>query len=402
LADQNILLLLQRYLDDQLTETEYAELAALLKKYPEDQPWTEWLQELEKAQPAETGYDRNRWQPVIESILQGQRDKVETRIETVPVIGNRRRYGWAAAAAILIGISTGTYLLIQKFKPVPATISAVPAKRDIAPGGNKAVLTLSNGSKIILDSAANGLLANQNGSNIIKTDSGKLVYNASKTTGEKPLTTIVFNTLTTPRGGQYQLTLPDGTKVWLNAASSITYPTAFVGKERKVTVTGEAYLEVIHNRKLPFRVQTGDQTVQDIGTAFNINAYPDENAVKTTLIQGSVKLTETKTKRSVVLSSGQQARFANNRIQVNNKVDITQVTAWKNGLFDFQDMKLEAAMQQLARWYDMDVVYEKGIPDIEFVGKMKRDLTLSELLHFLEESGVHFRIEAGRKLIVMP
>jgi ferric-dicitrate binding protein FerR (iron transport regulator) len=231
---------------------------------------------------------------------------------------------------------------------------------------------------------------------------GQLLYNA----GGPVKGAVTYNTMTTPKGRQFQLVLPDGSKVWLNAASSLRYPTVFAGNERTVEVTGEAYFEVARNATKPFVVKVGHETeVQVLGTHFNINSYKDEANINTTLLEGSVRVLN-KGKKAL-LKPGQSAQVAMQAnqtagIKIVNDVDMEKVMAWKNGLFNFQDASLQEVMHQLERWYDIEVVYEKGAPEIEFVGKMERSLSLSEVLRGLQISEVHFRIEQGRRLVVMP
>ena len=261
---------------------------------------------------------------------------------------------------------------------------------------NKAILTLSDGSTIILDDAKNGQVAQQGGTQIAKLANGQLVYNALD---GKPAE-VVFNTLTTPRGGQFKLTLPDGSEVWLNASSSIKYPTAFIGNERKVEISGEAYFEIVHNAAKPFKVSVNGMEVKVLGTHFNINAYNDEASVKTTLLEGSISLT--KADAATTLKPGQQAQLGNGgNIKVIDNVDIDQVVAWKNGYFSFNRADLQTVMRQIARWYDVDISYEGKIPERQFGGKIDRNSNASEVLKILEESKVHFRIEE-KKIIVTP
>jgi ferric-dicitrate binding protein FerR (iron transport regulator) len=217
-----------------------------------------------------------------------------------------------------------------------------------------------------------------------------------------------MNTMHVPKGGQYQLTLPDGTKVWLNAASSITYPTAFSGSQRSVTISGEAYFEVAKKVNSPFHVKVGDrEEVQVLGTSFNVNAYEDESDIRTTLLDGKIRIEQQQ--RSVVLAPGQQARLraglpataSGPAIKVIGHADIDKVMAWKNGYFNFEDMQFGEAMRQLARWYDIDVVYENGIPDIPLGGETSRNLKLSDLLKGLAGAGVKYKLEQGRRLIIL-
>jgi ferric-dicitrate binding protein FerR (iron transport regulator) len=252
----------------------------------------------------------------------------------------------------------------------------------------------------VLDSLGNGVIATQNGKQVLLKN-GELAYAGDAGSGE-----VVYNNLTTPKGRQFQILLPDGTKVWLNAASSLRYPTAFSGSNREVEVTGEVYFEVAKNAHQPFIIHLNNKTkIQVLGTQFNVNAYSNEAAIRTTLVEGSIKIVSGASAAGgpVVLRPGQQAQINNagGDMKVMNNVDVDKVTAWKSGLFNFEDSGLEEVMRQVERWYDIEVVYEKNIPDIRFGGKLSNDVSLSGLLRSLQESEVHFRIE-GRKLIVLP
>jgi len=320
---------------------------------------------------------------------------LQDRKEITPI----KRMGWwrtAAAAAILLLVSLGGYFYFNSGteKQIATTETQEQRfKNDVAPGGNKAVLTLSDGSQIILDSAKNGTLTQQGNTKILKLDDGKLTYNSTNANAE-----ILYNTISTPKGGQYQIALADGSKVWLNAASSLKFPTAFNGKERIVELTGEAYFEVSKSAAKPFTVNVNDMNVQVLGTHFNINAYNDEAVIKTTLLEGSVKIN--KGSFSTILQPGQQAQVAK-EIKVVNDIAVDDVLAWKNGFFSFNKADLQTVMRQIARWYDVEISYEGKIPTREFGGKINRNSNASEVLKILEESKVHFRIE-GKKIVVMP
>jgi ferric-dicitrate binding protein FerR (iron transport regulator) len=251
----------------------------------------------------------------------------------------------------------------------------------------------------MLDSSANGTVSKQGNTTIINTN-GLLAYKAL----QEKSTAIVYNTLTTGRGNQYQLILPDGSRVWLNAASSITYPTAFTGNNRRVTITGEVYFEVKHNSKSPFIVKTGMQEIEDIGTAFNVNAYPDESADITTLVEGKIKVVGYKMqgagKNEIMLKPGEQARFTSSGIgNVVKDANIEAATAWKNGRFYFNGMELPVIMRQIARWYNVAIAYEGPVPAGHYMGSPSRNLSAAQMLQLLEYGGVKFRIE-GRKIIV--
>jgi ferric-dicitrate binding protein FerR (iron transport regulator) len=322
------------------------------------------------------------------------------------VIGIKSRRIWMAAASVVVlMLAAGSYFYFNKDTGnAVARVEQVkkPLKNDVAPGGNKAVLTLANGTTIILDSAANGSLASQGNMKIIKLDDGKLAYQQSA--GSDHPSAVQFNTVTTPRGGQYQLVLSDGSKVWLNAASSITFPTAFIGKERNVKITGEAYFEVTHNANMPFHVKVNEVDIKVLGTHFNINAYSDEDAIKTTLLEGSVKVSNRN--GNTLITPGEQALVfnspsGNGGIAVKKDVDLDEVVAWKNGYFSFRDASLREVMRQISRWYDVDVQFAGAINDRRFGGEIARNSDLSQVLKILEESKVHFTIE-GKKLLVAP
>lgn len=324
----------------------------------------------------------------------------------VRLMNSKRRR--LAAAAIVIAIAAVVFMNIGRQSKTTEPVVAKTTVNDVLPGGNRAALKLADGRLIVLDSSANGSLAIQGNATIIKLSDGQIAYNAE----DKGATEVLYNTMSTPPAGQYKLKLPDGTDVWLNAASSITYPTAFAGRERTVTITGEAYFEVAKDRSKPFHVKVNDMDVEVFGTHFNINAYADEAAVKTTLLEGSVKVRQSangnrqsakNTERAVVLKPGQQAVMAavNSRLTIDHSPDIDQVIAWKNGLFNFNKVSLQDVMKQISRWYDVDVVYQGAIRPKKFGGEIQRDLNLSEVLDGLKETGIHFKIE-GKKLIVLP
>jgi hypothetical protein len=312
----------------------------------------------------------------------------------------RKWYSIAAAAAILIFLSIGLYFVVNK--PVQQQIAGNQIhKNDIGPGGNKAILTLADGKEIVLTGARNGLLATQRSTEIKKTEDGKIIYTNDQSLSDKSSANVQYNTITTPRGGQYQVTLPDGSRVFLNAASSLIYPTVFAGNERKVTLAGEAYFEVAHNSHQPFRVSSNGQTVEVLGTHFNINAYSDERLIKTTLLEGSVRVS--RGQKTVVLKPGQQAQISDrdtdSDISIISDADIEEAVAWKNGLFILDD-HIQPVMRLISRWYDVDVIYDGAAPDDIFGGEVPRFQNISEVLKVLQlTKKVHFKID-GRKIIV--
>jgi len=305
----------------------------------------------------------------------------------------------AAAASILLGLSIGGYFLLRQNT---AQQTAQIHKQDIAPGGNKAILTLVGGQQIILTGAKNGLIAHQGSAVINKTANGQVVYSNSMVspTGGDLAGGMGYNIMTTPRGGQYHLTLADGSEVWLNSASSIRYPTAFAGKDRQVEITGEAYFEVAHNAAKPFRVIANGQVVEVLGTHFNINAYADEPAIKTVLLEGSVKVTELANHTIKFLKPGQQVILDRHELSVSN-ADVEATMAWKNGYFRFHDEQIESVMRKIARWYDINVRFEGMVSEEQFNGKISRYKNISQVLKMLEETkGVHFKV-SGKEVTVM-
>jgi len=309
------------------------------------------------------------------------------------------RYFWSkiAGAAVLI-LSLGLYWWSGRQQSQLAHRAAAAVQvADISPGGNKAILTLGDGSSIVLDSAKNGSLASQGNTNVTKSKKGELVYNSSGPADKSAL----YNTVTTPKGGQYHIILPDGSKVWLNAASSLRFPTAFTGKERKVEITGEVYFEVAHNTKMPFVVTSGETEIKVLGTHFNVMAYSDEKVLNTTLLEGSVKVS--RAGKFALLSPGQQAsvRMISDDIRIVDDIDIEKEMAWKNGYFQFEDDNLENIMRQISRWYDVDVTYEGNPGKETFTGRLPRNGNVSKVFKILSLSGVKFRIE-GKSIIVTP
>ena len=302
------------------------------------------------------------------------------------------------AAAVLLIAGIGGYFYWNAVERSgterqPVAVSQPPADiiKDIPPGKTGALLELADGSVVVLDSLDNGEVARQNGTAVVL-NNGQLLYRPG-TAEEK----ITYNTVSTPKGRQFHLVLPDGSRVWLNASSSITFPTAFGENNREVSITGETYFEIAQDRLRPFKVSAPRVNVDVLGTSFNINAYEDEGAVRTTLLEGSVKVTG---HSASILRPGQQAQATADRLAVVNNPNLHKVMAWKNGLFNFEDAPFAEVMRQLARWYDIDVKYESGIPNIVFEGKLGRDVSFSRVLTFFSESGIRFRMEGDRTLIV--
>ncbi|MEO5892161.1 MAG: FecR domain-containing protein [Ferruginibacter sp.] len=306
-------------------------------------------------------------------------------------------YRWSAAAAIIILLASGIYFYINNPSPKKVISSSAlqnPAVNDVpAPAKNKAVLTLSDGSKIDLDSTGNGTLAQQGNVAVTKQPDGVIIYTGSN--GE-----MLYNMLNVPRGSKVvSIKLSDGTQVWLNSESSLRYPASFTGLERKVEITGEAYFEVAHNQAMPFIVAKDGMEIKVLGTHFNINTYQDDRVNKVTLLEGSVKVSLNGHEN--FLKPGQQAQIRDD-IKLINGVNIDEVMAWKNGMFQFgEKTDLQTIMKKIERWYDVDVNYEGGIVSQRFGGEIPMNSNLSQVLEILRTSGVKFTID-GKKVIVKP
>jgi transmembrane sensor len=312
---------------------------------------------------------------------------------------NSRRIWLVAASILLIVFAAGSFYLANQTsekETAKAEVGKSKVENDVPPGGNKAVLTLANGATIILDSAKNGALTQLGNIKIMKLEDGQLAYQVIHAEAQKA---VQYNTISTPPGGQYQVMLADGSKVWLNAASSITFPTAFTGDSRKVEITGEAYCEIAHNAQMPFSIKVNNVTVQVLGTRFNVNAYDDEDRVSTTLLEGSVKVSNAM--ESKVISPGDQASVNNNSgsIMVKKKVDVDQVIAWKNGYFQFNDAAIQDIMRQISRWYNVKIIYKGSIPSGHYVGKPSRNLNLSQILKVIEYSGIKLEIKGDTVIV---
>lgn len=377
MTNERIQYLFTQYYNGQATTAESQELGELLQADQHRETAVQHLLQLAATAPSSQYVPDAQLEKTLSTILPAPR-KVH------PL---RRYWPQVAAAAILAAAIAGAALYIARpFRP-----SAMPEAVVIGPGGNGAMLTLSNGQHILLDSTGTPVIAHATLTN------GQLTYDGRATDTST-------NLLETPRGRQFALVLPDGSKVWLNAASSIRFPASF-GKTREVSVTGEAYFEVAkmednHGQRVPFRVQVNQQaSVEVLGTHFNVNAYTDENSIRTTLLEGVVKMSDGA--HAAVLAPGQEGRLQGHQLQV-QPADMDQAVAWKNGSFLFNGRThLTEVMRQLSRWYDVEVVYEGKVPDLAFTGEMQRNLSLQQVLHGFDAMGVHFKIE-GRKIIVQP
>ncbi|QJB38178.1 FecR domain-containing protein [Chitinophaga oryzae] len=313
---------------------------------------------------------------------------------TATVAPSRRRRWWVAAAVTAAIVTAGYCWHHLQTKTLPARQLATHAP-DAAPGSDKAVLTLSNGRQILLDSAGNGALAQQGGVRIVKNEDGSILY-VDEHSGA--LTDTLYNIMSVPKGGQYKLILPDGSRVWLNAASSLKYPVAFSNRERSVELTGEGYFEVTASAASPFRVTVRNTQIAVLGTSFNIMGYADETGIQTTLLSGAVKVKQGTTEK--MLTPGQQAvvNNENGRISV-GETETALATAWKDGQFRFSGNNIPMVLRQIGRWYNIDIVYQGSIPQGHITGKVPRNMKLSGVIRILELSGIRCRQEAGRLLV---
>ena len=380
-ATERIPELIVRLLKQEATEEEIAELeswkqaspanAALIAGMLKEGYVVNGLKELETAQKRSTAK-----LAAAGIVLQDNKDHIRVR---------RITYRWVAAAAVLMALATGVYFWSQR------SLQQIPELAgNIAPGSTKAILTLADGSTVALDSTGNRVISQ--GSTAIRQQGGQLEYDVK---GEPA--SLSYNMLVTPRGGQFRITLPDGSKVWLNAASSLRYPTAFLNNTRTVEITGEAYFEVAPDAAKPFKVKVNDRTeILVLGTAFNVNAYTDEPTINTTLLDGAVRI------NTQTLTPGQQAQVNTaGAIKLVNDVDVSETVAWKNGIFSFNNADVRTVMRQIGRWYNIEIIYEQAVYTTKFKGKIGRDLNLTDALEVLKKAGVNFKVE-GRTVTVMP
>lgn len=404
--------LIIKHLKEEITEDEYQELQSWVHRseanYTLFNQLTDAhsLEELIKESDVRTNILKK-----IETRLAAAGREEAKIIYLAPPVHHSRAWLYAAAACLLIIITGGYFWFTRLSHPALAEHTASPSKNDVAPGGDKAVLTLANGSTIVLENAANGNLTVQGASHVTK-DKNLLAYTANASTGstsgdayrntssagKTSASAIVYNTLTTPRAGQFRLSLPDGSKVWLNNASSLRYPTAFSGKDREVTLTGEAYFEIAKDVAKPFIVRVNELSINVLGTSFNVMAYGDDPAVKTTLLTGKVALATGS--RQSTLAPGEQAVInKEGNWKIAKGVDVDEAIAWQRGYFHFSQENIGGVLRQLGRWYDVEVVFTIPVPDYTFDGEIDRSLSLSSILKHLEKKDLHFQID-GKKLIV--
>ena len=385
--------LFNKYIADEITPEEKSELSRLIR-VTNNQEVSELLkEEWEKTGDDQSVLSSSEAESILEQIIGAKNTAKE--VASVRVF-QQTWFRVAAAVLFMIGLFVLYNLTGDANNNEPVIAQKKTSTQIISPGGNKAILTLADGSTIILDSANNGSIAQQGQSNIIKLEDGQLAYKDGGSNSGSAA--IQYNTVSTPRGGQYQLVLADGSKVWLNAESSIRFPTSFTGQERNVEITGEVYFEVAHNASKPFIVRANEVEIKVLGTSLNVNAYEDEGEIKTTLLEGSVKIN--KEKQSIIIKPGEQVLARKGTgLTVKDGVDVEAVVAWKDGYFQFENLSIKEIMWQLSRWYNVDVIYEGKVPAGHYVGKPSRDLNLSEILKVIELSGVKIAVN-GKTIIV--
>ncbi|KAA2241833.1 DUF4974 domain-containing protein [Chitinophaga agrisoli] len=401
-ASYQIVELIRKHLDESITPAENSRLEHWLQAKEANRILFRQLAEKEHAGEAISRFKE------IAAERAATFERISSQLTTLPSSRTRfflfRHWSYAAAATVLLCLGAASLFYFNNSSgPTARPKPAVTVVTDIPPGGNKATLTLANGSVITLDSLQSGTLVRQGNAAVIQLGNGQLAYKKDAAARDAP---VVYNIIATPRGGQYQLLLPDGSKAWLNAASSLRFPTAFTGGKRKVQLTGEGYFEVAPlytgKKKTPFIVEIGPGggQVEVLGTHFNVMAYDDESAVKVTLLTGAVKVS--KGLAGARLTPGQQAQLDKaGQLKVQPQADVAAAMAWKNGMFQFHSADLPAVLRQLSRWYDVDVIYKGPVPSREFEGEIERNLTLSQVLRILEKNQVHIKIE-GTQMVVMP
>lgn len=390
---EHLLHIIEKYLGGRASESEVAFLKRYYGHFEKEQDILDVL----------TPEERGRIGAKIE-------DAIMMSIAEAPPRVHRtlwRPLAWAATATL--AVCAGVYYYYSSDASFATSQQMTSARVDVLPGGNKATLTLADGSRILLDDVKTGEVAEQSGVSVRKTDDGQVIYEANASGGDIRESAQSFNTITTPWGGTYQVILPDGTRVWLNAGSSLKFPTFFSGDERKVELSGEGYFEVARNEQMPFRVRTRRQDIEVLGTVFNINSYDDEPAVTTTLLEGSVRVTSNNEAGLsggkglvVVLRPGEQSALSDEGFQV-GMVNTDVAVAWKRGVFKFDNSDIRSVMRQISKWYNVEVEFEGEVPEIRLWGEMDRSVNASEALEMLEYFDLEYRIVeqgATKKIII--
>jgi len=392
--------LIQKHLQGTITEEERAALDIWIAASDDNrQLWNEFNNDPDWRQYADSRLRYNE-SPALERFLQKHAD-VPVAV-TVARVHPLHKWRWIAAAVVLVFLSVAGYVWLSRGVSKEPGLVVKPGQPEVKPGKNGAMLILADGTRLVLDSLQNGIVAAQGNVNAVLKD-GQLSY----TSGKEQTSEVVYNTISVPNSRIFRIALPDGTQVWLNSGSSIRYPIAFTGSQRQVEITGEVYFEVVKNRKMPFRVRVYDRAeIEVLGTHFNVNAYENEDAINTTLLEGSVRVLARRegfpdAQLVQVLQPGQQLQLSATASNI-VEPDIEKVIAWKEGLFDFDGMELRTALKQIARWYDVEVVYKDKVPNVKFYGRISRNISLNGLIRGFEGSGVHMSIQNGKQLVIMP
>jgi transmembrane sensor len=398
--NNNLDYLLEKFTGNTCSREELYQLLKLVEQDPENEELTaELRRHWEKDAPAAP---IDNWEGKLTAVLQEAREEASV----IPLHTRRRMrvMAWSAAACAVLILIGGSWWYYSKRTPAIAVanppVIPVPTAGVIAPGKNKALLTLANGATIDLDSSENGTLAQQGNVKIIKGEDGELLYYPDK----QHAAAAGYNTISTPRGGKYAIVLADGTKVWLNAASSLKFPAAFTGKSRNVFLTGEAYFEVAASPSMPFNVNVNDMMVEVLGTHFNINAYSDESSIATTLFTGAVRVKRSGAaspgQQDLLLQPGEQADLeSNGKLKVNDHADISGVIAWRDNYFEFNNTALPVIMRQIARWYDVGIEFKGPSSSRRMTGKFSRNVNLDQLIGMLSYAGVKMKIDNKKILI---
>ena len=402
--NQNKLIeLLELFVDGGISRDDYDLLFDYIRANPEDEELNIAIDTVFKNSKKFNPLNSNDKELLFQSIIRNKHfdSEIQNEIETTTTFAPRLWYQLGIAASILLLIATSLFFYTNRTVDDNIAAKVVePTEAIITPGDDKAILTLSDGTKIILEDAKNGILANQAGVSIQKTSDGELLYSFSNSANSvtQAEDNILYNKIETPIGGKYQVNLPDGSKVWLNSSSSLRFSALFNGDTREVELSGEAYFDVSKNKSKPFRVITKDQIVEVLGTQFNINSYSDEGPIKTTLIEGSVKIIYKD--KVVLLSPGQQFQ-PKELVSAVLEADTEEVVAWKEGYFVFKNEDIKSIMRKLSRWYNVEVSYSGDIPEVGFGGNISRSKDISEVLDVLQlTNAIHFKVE-GRRITVM-
>ncbi|MBS1751971.1 MAG: FecR domain-containing protein [Bacteroidetes bacterium] len=383
--------LFRKYLYERLTDAEETELFHFWLDPTLENQRTQTFNHLYESLPYHKDIPDKEADLIFQQILKKQSPLYQMPARSAGSIW--RRLAVASVVLLMMGIS-GYYFLGNKWRQPKETVQVSYSDDIHAPETSRAMITLSNGQKIYLDSAASGSLTTQGNVKLIKLADGKIAYKGKEASSSE----VNYNTLSNPRGSRViDMTLTDGSRVWLNSGSSVTYPVSFTGRERNVSVEGEAYFEVAHDAVNPFIVHKGQTAIRVLGTHFNVNAYEDESDLRVTLLQGAVQVTNQQ--YHAVIKPGEQAIVKQEGINLARKVDLEQVMSWKDGYFRMKGTDLASLMRQIARWYDVEVVYENRVPKVSFGGSINRDVSLSDVLKALEQYGINSGFDHGKIII---